>query len=114
MKPLLTLIIVIAAALPAAAESFKGYPCTQDCSGHKAGYAWAKQRGVTDPAGCGGKSKSFIEGCTAAAQESFDPDSIAPAAGDDMQAPVNTHDPFALQPFSADPFAPDALPGAGH
>jgi hypothetical protein len=25
---------------------FKGYRCTKDCSGHKAGYYWAKQKGL--------------------------------------------------------------------
>jgi hypothetical protein len=25
--------------------NFLGSPCTKDCSGHRAGYAWSKQRG---------------------------------------------------------------------
>ena len=25
--------------------SFLGSPCTKDCSGHRAGYAWSKARG---------------------------------------------------------------------
>jgi pyrimidine deaminase RibD-like protein len=28
--------------------SFLGSPCTKDCSGHRAGYAWSKQRGGAD------------------------------------------------------------------
>jgi len=28
---------------------YKGYPCTKDCSGHMAGYAWAKQRNIVNP-----------------------------------------------------------------
>ena len=28
---------------------YKGYPCTKDCSGHMAGYAWAKARNIVNP-----------------------------------------------------------------
>ena len=45
---------------------FKGYPCTKDCSGHEAGYAWAKYWGITDSDNCPiGNSNSFREGCLA-------------------------------------------------
>ena len=37
--------------------------CTQDCSGHDAGFEWARDRGISDESECGGKSQSFIEGC---------------------------------------------------
>jgi len=37
--------------------------CTQDCSGHDAGFEWARDRGITDESECGGNSQSFIEGC---------------------------------------------------
>ena len=47
----------------------RGYPCTQDCSGHDAGYQWAEDNGITDPDDCGGNSQSFIEGCQAYAEE---------------------------------------------
>ena len=49
--------------------SFAGKGCTQDCSGHEAGYAWAEEKGITDPENCGGNSWSFIEGCQAYAEE---------------------------------------------
>lgn len=53
--------------LPVAARgevaSFHGVPCTKDCSGHKAGYAWAQKKGITSPQQCGGSSRSFIAGC---------------------------------------------------
>lgn len=39
------------------------YGCTQDCSGHDTGYAWAEQNDLVDPDDCGGNSQSFIEGC---------------------------------------------------
>lgn len=42
--------------------------CTEDCSGHDAGFEWAKENGVTDTSECGGRSSSFIEGCESFAQ----------------------------------------------
>ena len=39
--------------------------CTQDCSGHEAGWRWARSHHVTDPDRCGGNSESFREGCLA-------------------------------------------------
>jgi|HubBroStandDraft_5_1064220.scaffolds.fasta_scaffold520303_1 hypothetical protein len=49
--------------------TFHGYDCTQDCSGHEAGYQWAEEQGIEDPEDCGGNSQSFIEGCQAYAEE---------------------------------------------
>lgn len=57
-----------AVVLPSSGR-FAGYPCTVDCSGHKAGYAWAARRGIDDPDNCGGNSPSFIEGCRVYAHE---------------------------------------------
>lgn len=54
------------------AQEFHGYPCTRDCSGHEAGYAWAERHGITDPDDCSGNSQSFIEGCEAYAEENQD------------------------------------------
>lgn len=45
------------------------YGCTDDCSGHDAGWAWAEENAVTDPGECGGNSMSFEEGCIAYAEE---------------------------------------------
>lgn len=45
------------------------WECTDDCSGHEAGYEWASDQGISDPDDCGGKSDSFIEGCMAYANE---------------------------------------------
>lgn len=56
-------------ALNGSRGSFAGEGCTQDCSGHEAGYAWAEEKGITDPDHCGGKSWSFIEGCRAYAEQ---------------------------------------------
>jgi hypothetical protein len=49
--------------------SFYGYECTDDCGGHEAGYEWARDKDIADPALCGGKSDSFVEGCVAYANE---------------------------------------------
>ena len=49
-------------------SQFKGYHCTQDCSGHRAGYEWAQRKGITNAEQCGGNSPSFIEGCRAFAE----------------------------------------------
>lgn len=42
--------------------TYKGYPCTKDCSGHMAGYAWAERNNIDDEEYCGGNN-SFWEGC---------------------------------------------------
>ncbi len=60
---LIAALILLPAQARAEGMTYKGYACTDDCSGHKAGYEWAKKNGLTDPAECGGKSKSFVEGC---------------------------------------------------
>jgi len=43
--------------------------CTDDCSGHDAGYEWAQDNDITDPDDCDGNSDSFVEGCQAYAEE---------------------------------------------
>lgn len=46
-------------------KTFYGYRCTQDCSGHRAGYLWAEEKDIDSDSDCGGNSESFIEGCWA-------------------------------------------------
>ncbi|OAV22979.1 hypothetical protein AO371_1693 [Moraxella catarrhalis] len=46
-----------------------GDDCTQDCSGHEAGFEWAKENEVGDVVYCEGTSQSFIEGCEAYVRE---------------------------------------------
>lgn len=41
------------------------YSCSSDCSGHRAGYEWARNRGISSSSQCTGNSQSFIEGCRA-------------------------------------------------
>ncbi len=48
---------------------FMGYACTDDCSGHSAGYRWAQKKGIDDDDDCTGNSNSFIEGCLAYVEE---------------------------------------------
>ena len=42
--------------------------CTGDCSGHSAGFEWAKENAAGDPSMCSGNSNSFVEGCEAFSQ----------------------------------------------
>ena len=39
--------------------------CTQNCSGHEAGWRWASHHRISDPNSCGGNSGSFRQGCRA-------------------------------------------------
>jgi hypothetical protein len=70
---------------PAPAKSFEGFPCTQDCAGHEAGYKWAEEHDIDDPAKCGGTSKSFIEGCQAWASDADDDNKDAAENDDDRE-----------------------------
>jgi len=48
---------------------FKGYRCTKDCSGHKAGYNWAKRKGLNNMRDLPTEvNNSFKEGCMACIQ----------------------------------------------
>lgn len=44
-------------------DYFYGRTCTDDCSGHEAGYDWAKMNTITDEYDCITDSSSFTEGC---------------------------------------------------
>lgn len=48
---------------------FRGYDCTDDCSGHEAGYDWAARNDITDERDCDGNGQSFNEGCQAYVEE---------------------------------------------
>ena len=68
---ILTLILLVSLSTLAWAQTaeFDGYPClTMDCSGHQAGYDWAKKKGRTDPAACEGQPQAFMEGCQSFAE----------------------------------------------
>lgn len=72
--------------LNGSAGSYEGYGCTEDCSGHQAGYEWAEAHSVTDASDCGGDSWSFQEGCVAYAQEQSGGDSGSAASSPDDQS----------------------------
>lgn len=46
----------------------QGYSCDSDCSGHDAGYEWARDNSVCDEYFNGGDSESFTEGVRAYAK----------------------------------------------
>ena len=52
-------------------KTFGDYECTEDCSGHEAGYNWAEENGISDIDDCTGKSDSFIEGCITYVEENY-------------------------------------------
>lgn len=51
--------------------TFNGYSCTDDCSGHEAGYEWAENNGIDNLYDCDGDSDSFIEGCESYVEENY-------------------------------------------
>jgi hypothetical protein len=59
------------------ADQGRSYGCTDDCSGHEAGYGWADANGITDPDECGGNSQSFEEGCRSYAEAYQEARSVA-------------------------------------
>lgn len=52
-------------------KSFNGYECTEDCSGHEAGYNWAEENDISDVYDCDGNSNSFNEGCEAYVEDNY-------------------------------------------
>jgi hypothetical protein len=56
---------------PHAPSAFFGYACADvDCSGHKAGFAWAEQRGIRTARACDDATDGvLVEGCRAYAWE---------------------------------------------
>ncbi|WP_273793187.1 hypothetical protein [Brucella anthropi] len=53
-------------------KTFGPYTCKDDCSGHQAGYNWAKKKAVRDDAQCRSNSQSFTEGCLYYTQQTND------------------------------------------
>lgn len=43
--------------------------CLQSCRGHEAGFEWARRHRISQASECGGRSRSFIEGCWAYGDE---------------------------------------------
>lgn len=43
---------------------YRGFPCTKDCGGHRAGYQWARRKGLTRRSQIPTTvHNSFYEGC---------------------------------------------------
>jgi hypothetical protein len=65
---IIALAMMIGAAM---ARTFGGHECKVDCSGHKAGYEWAEEKGITEESECeqildkSPNRTSFYEGCLA-------------------------------------------------
>lgn len=51
------------------AASLNGYECTEDCSGHEAGYEWAEKNEIEDEDDCDTPFNSFTEGCISYLEE---------------------------------------------
>jgi hypothetical protein len=62
--------------VPYAAPVFLGYACRdQECTTHKAGFAWAERNGVTDVRECAASpNPAFVEGCRTFAEEAVTPE----------------------------------------
>lgn len=74
-------------------EDSGDYVCTQDCSGHEAGFAWAQEKDFTDESDCGGNSQSFIEGCEAFVRERQElADQVAQETGE--EAALDAYDRY--------------------
>lgn len=52
-------------------STYNGYECTEDCSGHEAGYNWAEENDISDEYDCDGNSNSFNEGCVSYVEENY-------------------------------------------
>lgn len=57
------LLVSMAGCATALADTFDSYECTDDCSGHQAGYDWAEENDIDDESSCDTPSQSFNEGC---------------------------------------------------
>lgn len=56
---------VLTSSCDTQAREFGSYECSDDCSGHAAGYRWAEAHNVTSVSSCPlrGNAISFYEGC---------------------------------------------------
>lgn len=90
MRVFVVVCILVSLSGVAHAETFHGFACTRDCSGHKAGYGWAQSKGIEARAGCTGNSRSFREGCLAYVEEleqSAEGEEASHAASESVAAP---------------------------
>lgn len=85
MRMISALAAFLLCVTPAEAQdrTFGDNECTDDCSGHKAGYEWAERNSVSREADCLGQSNSFEEGC-----RTFIEDPYRGADEDDQGDPI--------------------------
>ena len=48
----IALFVLMLGSTTTFAATFDGYECTDDCSGHQAGYEWAEEKGIYDENSC--------------------------------------------------------------
>lgn len=91
---ILALFFSIALVSPASPQdrTFGDFDCTDDCSGHSAGYKWADKHSIDNEDDCpAGNSQSFHEGCIAYSRDPYnDPD--ADDQGNEAGMPVTPSD----------------------
>ena len=65
MQRLACLFAILLPTMEASAHDFGGYDCSDNCSGHAAGYRWAEAHGIASEADCPlrGAAFSLSEGC---------------------------------------------------
>jgi len=69
---MLSIVSLVALGNPTSGQerTYSRYKCTDDCSGHAAGYEWAREHEIDRDANCPeGNSQSFHEGCLAYTQD---------------------------------------------
>lgn len=69
---------------------FQGSPCTRDCSGHSAGYAWSMKNADKD---CDSKNSSFNAGCNIAKKQVATKTVKKPVVSKPQQTPSTEPDP---------------------
>jgi hypothetical protein len=96
----------VADASVSAPETFAGYDCTGNCSGHQAGYDWAEEKGISDEGDCDeagdhSNSPSFAEGCKAFVNGD-DPSDQDDKDGEDGDRDDSNNDRSALSPAAGE------------
>jgi hypothetical protein len=115
------LVVLTAVDLAETREAHRAPPsCDIDCVSRDAGYAWAKEVAIDDPAECDGNSQDFIDGCQAYATTHEDPMALpaeeepSDQSSDDRQTNIDgirvNDDVNVLTGPSADPDANLPLP----
>ena len=69
MRGLLFSLLLLTLSPHVLAITYRNYECTDDCSGHEAGYNWAEANDIDDDSYCNTESSSFNEGCASYVEE---------------------------------------------